>query len=838
MLSLTSTARGAALSAGVALLAAPVAGAATLDATVTATAAKKRSCITRPVDGAATAQRSLRLADASLVRARLAGARGDWDLAVFDRRGDLVAGSAGFRGNELAEGYAPPGPLTVQACRRSGKDRTARLTFSSFRLPAESGERELIQLVRVSTPTRADKARLQSLDLDLTEHGGPGFVEVVLHGAADVATLRQARFAYSIQIPDLVARAHSNRRRDAQYRASVARSPLPSGRTDYRRLVDIEMELKTLAESHPDLVKPLVLPHKSLEGRTIHGIEITENARAADGKPVFLQMGVHHSREWPSAEMPMEFANDLINGFGSDERTTRLMKQTRTIVVPVVNVDGYNLSREAAVDFRGVGPVDRPFIDATKDATDGTVAERLGPTHSGFILAEANVLGTMAYKRRNCRVTDGAVPAPGECARRENRNRGTDPNRNYGGFWGGPGASSSRTSDTYRGAGPFSEPEVQNVRALVSERQVTTLITNHTYSNLVLRPPGLFAAGPTPDEGIYKALSDAMADENGYTSQPSYELYDTTGTTEDWSYYATGGLGYTFEIGPYEFHPPYEDVVQEYNGGTAAAGEGGGNREAYFVALENTADASKHSVVTGRAKPGTTLRLEKSFTTLTSPVRDTDGDGDRDALAFEDRLSSTLPVGGNGRFEWHVNPSTRPLVSQETKDVQLEAEPARTDTYTTTEPSVPGGGGTGSAHMVDQAFEVKETDPRDGVKIRAHWVSKVNDFDMFVYREGAGGRLTEVGRSQNTLGDTNYEEVLLIDPQPGRYIVRLQNWASAEQLVTVDVSYFRAGSRTVTPGQKESWTLTCERRGRVLAVEKVVVDRGQRVDAGRVCDGR
>ena len=40
-----------------------------------------------------------------------------------------------------------------------------------------------------------------------------------------------------------------------------------------------------------------------------------------------------------------------------------------------------------------------------------------------------------------------------------------------------------------------------------------------------------------------------MAAENGYTSQKGFELYDTTGTTEDWSYFATGGLGFTFEIG-------------------------------------------------------------------------------------------------------------------------------------------------------------------------------------------------------------------------------------------------------------------------------------------------
>ena len=92
---------------------------------------------------------------------------------------------------------------------------------------------------------------------------------------------------------------------------------------------------------------------------------------------------------------------------------------------------------------------------------------------------------------------------------------------------------------------------------------MTTLITNHTFSNLVLRPPGIQAQGLTPDEPIYKALGDAMAAENGYASQLSYQLYDTTGTTEDWSYYATGGLGFTFEIGPEHFHPPFEETVAE-----------------------------------------------------------------------------------------------------------------------------------------------------------------------------------------------------------------------------------------------------------------------------------
>ena len=163
-----------------------------------------------------------------------------------------------------------------------------------------------------------------------------------------------------------------------------------------------------------------------------------------------------------------------------------------------------------------------------------------------------------------------------------------DPNRNYGAFWGGPGADTNPLIQTYRGPSPFSEPESQNVRELVSGRQVTTLITNHTFSGLVLRPPGIAAQGSTPDEPIYKALGARMAAENGYANQYGYELYDTTGTTEDWSYWSTGGLGFTFEIGDLGFHPPFAETVAEWNG-TSDDATGGGNRAAYYHAQENTA---------------------------------------------------------------------------------------------------------------------------------------------------------------------------------------------------------------------------------------------------------
>ncbi len=134
-----------------------------------------------------------------------------------------------------------------------------------------------------------------------------------------------------------------------------------------------------------------------------------------------------------------------------------------------------------------------------------------------------------------------------------------------------------------------------------------------------------------------------MAANNGYTSQPSYMLYDTTGGTEDWTYYATGGLGFTFEIGLTGLPPAVRRAVAEYEGTTPAAGAGkGGNREAYFKALENTADSSKHSTLTGKAPPGTVLRLKKSFTTETSPVIDAERRPRARVRTFPDTLDTTM----------------------------------------------------------------------------------------------------------------------------------------------------------------------------------------------------
>ncbi len=654
---------------------------------------------------------------------------------------------------------------------------------------AEETDPAPVSLVRVSTPTYEDRDRLVSLGLDLTEHGGPGFVEVVLHGGSDADALREAGFSYTVEIEDLgIAWAESNRL-SAAYAASVGSSPLPSGRDNYRSLEDYNADLDRLAADHPTLVKTISLPHKTIEDRTVRGVEITENVAAKDGKPVFLMMGLHHVREWPSGEHATEFAFDLAKNYGSDSRITSLLQKARVIVVPVVNPDGF------ATAFRDGSALDLREVDE-----GGTVS----------------ILGTPgnAYKRKNCRPADGVTSSPdGACAAAKSQGGfgiGVDLNRNYGGFWGGPGAAYEPVDPTYRGEAPFSEPETQNVRHLVSTRQVTTLITNHTFSNLVLRPPGIRSAGDTPDEAAYADLGARMSAQNGYTNQKSFQLYDTTGTTEDWSYYATGGLGFTFEIGE-EFHPPYNRVVDHYLGSGEYAGKG--NREAYLVALENTVNATMHSVIAGKAPAGATLTLEKRFATQTSPVVSATGTGP--ARSFEDHLATTMTVPSGGRYEWHTNPSTRPIV-MERRLKTVATEPSESATYSGVAPTPVIG-------HVDHEFTL--TAPGQALlQVDLDWPTP-DDLDLEVYRKATDGSLTRVASSGNFLLEK--EQAVVEAPEPGTYVLRVINFASVTPTYEVTAAAYAPGPDQVVGGLVESWTLSCAGAdGTVHERVPVVVDRG------------
>jgi hypothetical protein len=480
--------------------------------------------------------------------------------------------------------------------------------------------------VTIGQPAR-ELPRLRALGFDVTEAVRRGSADVVIASPAELRRLRAAGFAYRTVVPSV--EAANARARRADRRRAVAASGLTSGRTEFRHYDDYVRELGELVAAHPGLVRAVTLPARTVLDEPIIGVEIAGDVnRTDDGRPVYVVMGEHHAREWPSGEVAMEFAVDLARGYGVDTRITSLLDRERVYVVPIVNVDGFKVSRE----------------DVAADA------------------AYADTANAGALKRKNCE-----ADTPGEAALPCQDRAGVDLNRNYGAYWGGEGASTNYVDDDYRGPGPWSEPETRAVHELSQHLQITGLETLHNYAGLVLRPPGFAALGAGPDEVRMKELGDAMGRVSGYTSEHGYELYDVTGATEDWNYMAQGTFGYTIELGGSDFQDTYErGVVDQYLGTPGTASAGRGVREALLLAGEEAADPADHAIVRGSAPPGRVLRLHKSFTTATSPLcpvgpgPDTTCPVALEPMHLDDQLDTTLVVPADGTFSWHVGPSTRP----------------------------------------------------------------------------------------------------------------------------------------------------------------------------------
>ena len=140
------------------------------------------------------------------------------------------------------------------------------------------------QLVTVDTPTSGDKAALQPLGLDLTEHAGHDYVEVVLHTPADLQALVDKRF--ELRRPD--PRPGRPRRRDRRDQRGVRRVRRAAPRcrraaTGYRTLRRLQRRHDRACRSaSPTLVKKFALKRPSLDGRTIYGVEIGQGVRRAE----------------------------------------------------------------------------------------------------------------------------------------------------------------------------------------------------------------------------------------------------------------------------------------------------------------------------------------------------------------------------------------------------------------------------------------------------------------------------------------------------------------------------------------------------------------------------
>lgn len=274
----------------------------------------------------------------------------------------------------------------------------------------------------------------------------------------------------------------------------------PPSDADYHDYAELSAELRAIAQSAPGLVSVFSIG-KTVQGRDILALRLNTDASgdAPSPKPGAVFTGTFHAREHLSAEVPLLMARWLAEN--KDDPKVRELLRTRDIyILPMINPDGaeYDIST-----------------------------------------------GQYQWHRKNMsRNADGST--------------GVDLNRNYGYLWGGAGSSGSPGSDTYRGPRAFSEPESKAFKSfLEARRNVKTLVSYHSYGELVLYPwGGSDSDVPDPkDLAAYKALAGEMGKLTGYTPQKSSELYVATGDATDWAYAALGIFSFTIELGGGGFYP-------------------------------------------------------------------------------------------------------------------------------------------------------------------------------------------------------------------------------------------------------------------------------------------
>jgi hypothetical protein len=153
---------------------------------------------------------------------------------------------------------------------------------------------------------------------------------------------------------------------------------------------------------------------------------------------------------------------------------------------------------------------------------------------------------------------------------------GTDPNRNYGYGWGGPGASPQPCAEDFRGQSAYTEPEIRSstnylLNTVSARATVVGFICLHSYSQLWLSPWGYIIPGTTPDYGVQNQLGSQCTNAiyswygTSYTYGPiSDTIYQASGGSVDWAYGELGAIySYTPELrdtGNYGFLLPANQI--------------------------------------------------------------------------------------------------------------------------------------------------------------------------------------------------------------------------------------------------------------------------------------
>ena len=309
---------------------------------------------------------------------------------------------------------------------------------------------------------------------------------------------------------------------------------------DFKDLAAINARLDAFVAARPDLCSIVNLPVTTIQGRTIKGIRIARHP-AGTMMPAFAFTGTQHAREWGGTMTAMWIIDRLVEDADTDARIDQILDASEVFVFPVMNPDGYLYS-----------------------------------------------WSTNRLWRKNRRLNSGG-------------SYGVDLNRNWGFQWGGQGASTQQSNETYRGTAAFSEPETRAYRDWATPRtNIAAHLDIHAYSELLLWPwgysPNLNVHDASFDR-VGTAMHDAILAVEGhdYIAGPVYStIYPASGGVNDWAYGSLGQLSYCVEVrdtGTYGFVMPPEEILPNVRENFAGA----------LVMMEETLKACTITLVAGPA---------------------------------------------------------------------------------------------------------------------------------------------------------------------------------------------------------------------------------------------
>ncbi len=340
-------------------------------------------------------------------------------------------------------------------------------------------------------------ATMNRLDLDLAGCTAPELpakeIEVIAT-KKDIQRMTAAGLQFRIAIRNL---EDSIEQRLSRFSFPMALTPAvgKGAMGGHYTLAQITSILDSFAKNHPKICAKKISLGKSIEGRDIWMVKISDNVNVDENEPEVLFDAVHHAREPLSVTTTLLFMDWLVSNYGKDKEATRLVNSREMFFVPVLNPDGYEYNR------------------------------KIRPNGGGLW-------------RKNRRNNGGG-------------RYGVDLNRNWPTGWTAPfgGNSTNPSSNVYRGKSPLSEPETKALDNFIKSRKFTLGCSAHTYTDVLLRPWG-YKRGDPANATQYKKIEALATKTNGIRAGgASTLLYVAAGVAIDHYHTAYKMFAFTPELG-------------------------------------------------------------------------------------------------------------------------------------------------------------------------------------------------------------------------------------------------------------------------------------------------